>query len=164
MMPVIQNTSPIEILQQFELVFLLLYFIPKVIVATICGSFIGIERELKSKAAGLKTNIAVCVGSTLFTATSLLVIGMSSNTASDVNRVVAQIVSGIGFLGAGAIVKSSSKSVAGLTTASFIWLLGAMGVLVGCGGYKIALILTAGFVMMTLVVSKVEEKIKEREN
>lgn len=147
-------------LEAYSLLFLLNFFMPKVIVATVCGALIGIERQLKQKAAGLKTNISVCVGATLFTATSILFLSSNTATNSDINRVIAQIVSGIGFLGAGAVVKSSNRNVEGLTTASFIWLLGAMGVIVGCGGHKIALILTAGFVTMTLLVSKIEEWMK----
>ena len=134
-----------------SLTFLLSYYIPKLLVATLCGGIIGLERELKHRSAGLKTNVLICVGSTLFTSTGLLI------CSNNVDRVVSQIISGIGFLGAGAIFKSTNK-VRGLTTAAFIWVGAAIGIIVGCGGSLIAIILSSGCVVTSLILNYVEKK------
>src|ERR1041385_565376 len=96
---------------------ILIYLLPKVGVALLVGTLIGIEREYRGKLAGIKTNALICAASALFTASSLIMSEYGSTTpapSADVTRIVAQIVSGIGFIGAGAIFKSSSK-VQGLT-------------------------------------------------
>jgi len=98
------------------------------LVAVVCGGIIGVEREQQEKPAGLRTLILVCLGSTLFTIASLIF-----NTSSgDSGRVAAQIVTGIGFLGAGAILHGRS-TVSGMTTAASIWVVAAIGVLAGTG-------------------------------
>lgn len=150
------------VLDAFNTIELLQYFGPKLIVATMCGALVGLEREIKNKHAGLKTNITICVGATLFSSTSFLVASLS-NEHTDMVRVTAQIVSGIGFLGAGSIIKDGS-AVTGLTTASIIWLMGAIGVIVGSGGYLISILITFGFVAMTLVVSQLEIILKRFTN
>lgn len=143
-------------LSQLSLLQLLHFYLPKIVVATICGGVVGLEREYKHKVVGIKTNILICVGATLFTSTSLLINSMTS--AGDPGRMLAQLVSGIGFLGAGAIFKTHDK-VVGLTTAAFIWVLGAVGAIVGAGGYSIAIILTAGLVFVTVALAMLERKL-----
>lgn len=138
---------------------LLHYFLPKVCAATLCGGIVGIERELKHKAAGIKTNILICVGSCLFAATSMLV---TQNATGDPNRITAQILAGIGFIGAGAIFKNE-KGAQGLTTASFIWVLAALGIIIGYGGSHIAIVLTLGMVVMTTIFGRVEGWISKNE-
>ena len=152
-------------IQDIPLIELMWFYLPKVLVATVCGIIIGYERHKKGKAAGLKTNMIICVGATLFSATSILLYQLAGGPDSegDINRVIAQIVSGIGFLGAGAIFKSCDK-VVGLTTASMIWFLGAIGTVVGCGGYYIAMIMTLGFLIVTLIAEMVERKIENGGN
>lgn len=142
------------VLEVFSTIELLQFYGPKLLMATICGALVGFEREIKNKHAGLKTNITICVGATLFSSTSFLIASLS-NEHTDMVRVMAQIVSGIGFLGAGSIIKDGN-AVTGLTTASIIWLMGAIGVIVGSGGYLIAVLITLGFVLMTLGVSQLE--------
>lgn len=126
-----------------------------ILFATACGAMVGLEREIKNKPAGMKTNITICVGAALFTVTSILL--AKGHQPSDINRVIAQIVSGIGFLGAGAIFKSGDN-ITGLTTASYIWLMGAIGVLVGIGYGPMALGITLGFMIMSYLVGKFETK------
>jgi putative Mg2+ transporter-C (MgtC) family protein len=110
----------------------------KLTLATICGGAVGLERELSGKPAGLRTNILICVGAALFMHLSIAValIGKSSTGQpyGDTTRIAAQIVSGIGFLGAGAILHSRG-AVVGLTTAATIWVVAAIGAAVGAGGY-----------------------------
>lgn len=116
-------------------------------VALALGAFIGLERELSDKAAGLRTNILICVGSCLFAILSRL---LADSIGTDVTRIAAQIVSGIGFLGAGAIMREG-EHVTGLTTAATIWVVAAIGVTTGFGYYSLA----AAAAVMTLVVQGV---------
>lgn len=98
------------------------------LVAVLCGGIIGVEREQREKPAGLRTLILVCLGSTLFTITSLIF----NTSSNDSGRVAAQIVTGIGFLGAGAILHGRN-TISGMTTAASIWVVAAIGVLAGTG-------------------------------
>ncbi|MEK7389568.1 MAG: MgtC/SapB family protein [Elusimicrobiota bacterium] len=116
-------------------------------VALILGTAIGLERELSDKAAGLRTNILICIGSCLF---SILSRGLATAAGTDITRIAAQIVSGIGFLGAGAIMREG-EHVTGLTTAATIWVVAAIGVTVGFGFYSIG----AATAVITLVVQSV---------
>ena len=106
----------------------------KLLFALLCGGLIGLERELRSKAAGIKTNMLICVGSALYTWVSVMVASSLADNGffGDPARVAAQIVSGIGFLGGGAIIQSRGN-VHGLTTAATIWVVAAIGLLIGLG-------------------------------
>lgn len=104
----------------------------KLVLAVTIGSIIGAEREYRDKSAGFRTLVLICMGSTLFTMLSLKI---ANN--SDPARIAAQIVTGVGFLGAGAILRDGVK-VAGLTTAAMIWLVAALGMGVGSGNYALA--------------------------
>jgi putative Mg2+ transporter-C (MgtC) family protein len=132
---------------------LLTYILPKIIISGIIGSLIGFVREKQKKPAGIKTYALICIGSALFTACSYLVVFASSN--SDPSRIVAQIVSGVGFLGAGMVFKSNDK-VVGLTSAAFVWTVSALGVLIGLGGYSISAIIGLGLIVFTSITSKFE--------
>ncbi len=114
----------------------------KVLSAILLGLIIGLDREKKFKSAGIKTQIMICVGATIYTSISFLNIDMYRvGTNIDPNRLTAQIVSGIGFLGAGAIIQSRG-TVVGLTTAATIWVVAAIGVAVGSGYIFSALFFT----------------------
>lgn len=97
------------------------------------GTAIGIEREYRSKAAGLRTMIMICLGSTIFTELSMVIGGSSED------RIASNIITGIGFLGAGVIFKDG-LSISGITTATTIWITAALGMAVGAGQYFIALV------------------------
>jgi putative Mg2+ transporter-C (MgtC) family protein len=99
-----------------------------VLISVICGALVGAERERQEKPAGLRTLILVCLGSTAFTMASYAF----TTTTGDSGRVAAQIVTGIGFLGAGAILHGSGF-VRGMTTAATIWAIAATGMVVGIG-------------------------------
>ena len=101
----------------------------KLVVSLALGGAVGLERETHGRPAGLRTHILVCVGSTLFALCSYTVAG----TRFDPGRISAQIVTGIGFLGAGTIMRQGSV-VRGLTTAASIWTVAAIGVAVAIGG------------------------------
>jgi uncharacterized membrane protein YhiD involved in acid resistance len=106
--------------------------------ATALGALVGLERELAGKPAGLRTNILICVGATLLTEASLGIatVGFATHelVRSDPGRIAAQIVSGIGFIGAGTILVARG-SVLGLTTAATLWVVAAIGITVGIGAY-----------------------------
>ena len=110
----------------------------KLLLATLLGGAIGFEREIAGKPAGLRTNILICVGAALFTHLSISIaqIGFTPDGRpyGDTTRITAQIVSGIGFLGAGAILHAHG-AVVGLTTAATIWVVAAVGAAVGAGAY-----------------------------
>ena len=116
-------------------------------IALVLGALIGLERELSDKAAGLRTNILICVGACLFMIVSKHFIG---EPLADPTRIAAQIVSGIGFLGAGAIMREG-EHVTGLTTAATIWVVAAIGMAVGYLQYGIATMTTA----LVLVVQSI---------
>lgn len=117
----------------------------KLVVAALLGGLVGIEREVARKPAGLRTNILICTGAALFTIMSVAVAG----GRADPGRIAAQIIPGIGFIGAGAIIQSRG-SVAGLTTAATIFVVAAIGLSVGSGSWVTAVFATA---LVTLVLS-----------
>jgi putative Mg2+ transporter-C (MgtC) family protein len=116
--------------------------------AALLGGAIGLERELRDREAGLRTHLLVAVGAALFTMVSAYAwtdwhFSNREGIVFDPTRIAAQIVTGIGFLGAGAIIRQG-LSVRGLTTAATLWLVAAIGMAVGAGFYSAALIATAG--------------------
>lgn len=120
-----------------------LAYTPRLLAAIAAGALIGLERELDDKPAGFRTNILICFGAALFT---ILSIDMVGEAYSDRTRVAAQIVTGVGFLGAGSILHFKG-TVLGLTTAATIWAVASVGMAFGAGEYLIGLIatlLTAG--------------------
>lgn len=117
-----------------------MFFLPKIIVALICGTIIGLERELFNKTAGMKTLMLVCLGSTLFAALSIYLGTGPDGTHVDKTRIMAQIVTGIGFLGAGVILQQKG-GVIGMTSAANIWFTGAVGCIIGIGEYELAILL-----------------------
>ncbi len=106
----------------------------QVILATLLGGAIGLERELSGKPAGLRTNILICVGATLFTVLSYKL----SLGRGDPARVAAQILPGVGFIGAGTILHARG-SITGLTSAATIWVVAAIGMALGSGAYTDAI-------------------------
>lgn len=125
----------------------------RLILAAILGAVIGIEREIKNRAAGFRTHIIVSVGACLIMLIGIDAIGdISSDNARDAARLAGQVVSGIGFLGAGTILQKKN-GVSGLTTAATLWLSGAIGLAVGIGYYEGAIIATV-ICLITLVSLK----------
>ncbi|XZF12887.1 MgtC/SapB family protein [Chitinophagaceae bacterium MMS25-I14] len=116
----------------------------KLFLAILIGGAIGVEREYRSKSAGFRTLIMICLGATLFTILSRFIA-----SPTEVSRVASNVVVGIGFVGAGVIFKGDNR-VNGITTAATIWVTAALGVGIGAGYYLIAL---AGCAVVVLVHS-----------
>ncbi|HEY0897946.1 MAG TPA: MgtC/SapB family protein [Sphingobacteriaceae bacterium] len=107
----------------------------KIAVSIICGSILGFEREYRNKTAGFRTIILICLGSTIFTMVSESAMGESDD------RIAANIITGVGFIGAGVIFKDN-LSITGLTTAAVIWVAAAIGMVAGVGDHYLALLLS----------------------
>ena len=129
----------------------------KVLVATICGAIVGWEREKKNKVAGLRTNILICVGSSIFTIGSFYA---TSLYGGDPTRILSTIVTGMGFLGGGVIMKEGDRII-GITTAAFIWVISAIGILSGMGLVLIPILLTFGLLTLSILFEKVEKNMKK---
>lgn len=125
----------------------------KVGMAVVVGGVIGAERELQDKAAGFRTIILITLGSTLFTIFSL-----TMDPGFTATRIAANIVTGIGFLGAGAIVREGGR-IAGLTTAATIWLAAALGMGIGAGSLLFVSAATAVTLLVLLVFPRLEARI-----
>lgn len=125
----------------------------RLFLAAFLGAIIGVEREMKNRAAGFRTHIIVSVGACLIMLIGVDAIGeISSDKARDIARIAGQVVSGIGFLGAGTILQKKD-GVSGLTTAATLWLSAAIGLAVGIGYYEGAIIATV-ICLITLVSLK----------
>ncbi len=119
-------------------------------VACILGGLIGLERESLERPAGLRTHILVCVGSTLMMLVSIYGFAGLDTSPKDPGRIAAQVVSGIGFLGAGTILREG-LTVKGLTTAASLWVVAGIGLAIGCGQFFAGFASTA-LVFLTLVL------------
>jgi putative Mg2+ transporter-C (MgtC) family protein len=114
----------------------------QVFVAALLGGFIGLEREWRGHEAGFRTNMLIAMGACLFTIVSIHGFPLAGSTARDTSRVAAGVVTGIGFLGAGAILQSQQR-VKGMTTAATVWLVAAIGMTVGVEAYALAIFSSA---------------------
>src|SRR5881394_3287799 len=132
----------------------------ELLLAALLGGIIGIERESRDKPAGLRTNILICVGSTLFMSISTKVAEL---LGGDPTRIAAQIISGIGFLGAGAVLHSHGF-VMGLTTAATIWVVAGVGMALGSGMYMVAAFATAMSLAILYFISFLEDRIQRRKS
>ncbi len=132
----------------------------RLLLAAFLGGIIGIERELHEKAAGFRTHILVCIGSCLIMLTSMHIFEVYRNVAAvDPGRIAAQVVSGIGFLGAGTIIRSRA-SVLGLTTAASLWSVAGIGLAVGSGLFILSTFSTVLILASLLVLNKVHGRLK----
>ena len=138
-------------LKEIELLYTVL---PKILAATVCGAIIGWDREKKNKVAGLRTIVLITVGSCIFTLGAFLI---ESNVPSDPSRIISTIVTGIGFLGGGVIIKHNDK-ILGVTTAAFIWVVSGIGILCGLGLVILPFVLTLGLLAVSMILGKIEMK------
>jgi len=130
----------------------------RLILALLAGSFVGIEREMRRQTAGLRTHILICLGACLLMMLSIWMPQSVGLDKGDPGRIAAQVVSGIGFLGAGAFIKIGNN-VKGMTTAASLWVVAAIGLTIG-GGMWVAALITLGLVLFTLAfLEPVERKL-----
>jgi putative Mg2+ transporter-C (MgtC) family protein len=141
----------------------------RLLLASVLGGVVGLEREISGKPAGLRTNLLICVGASLLMELSIGVAALANveNVAfgtpfrADPARIAAQIVSGIGFLGAGTIIQSRGN-VVGLTTAATIWVVAAIGMAVGAQAYVISVGATVLVVFSLMLLGRMEAAITLR--
>lgn len=126
----------------------------KLILAMLCSSIIGIEREAKHRPAGLRTHVIVCIASTLIMAIGIFLKDKYASSAPNMDpvRLAAQIISGIGFLGAGTIIKGKD-TVFGLTTAATLWSVACIGITVGAGYYLEAVLATFSILLVLRAIN-----------
>ncbi len=127
----------------------------RLIVALLCGGIIGIERERKQRPAGFRTHILICIGATMTTLTSQY-IAFDLKATTDLARLGAQVIAGIGFIGAGTIIVTKRKNVKGLTTAAGLWASAIVGLCTGAGFLEGALVTTFIIVVAELFLSRFE--------
>jgi len=132
----------------------------RLLLAAGLGAAIGLEREYRCKPAGLRTNILIAVGAALFTTLSLQV----AQHGGSADRIAAQVVTGIGFLGAGAIMRGGGggATVHGMTTAATIWVNAAIGMTAGAGDYAMATAATTITLLVLIVLPPVESYFERR--
>jgi putative Mg2+ transporter-C (MgtC) family protein len=137
----------------------------RLILAAVLGAAVGVERELAGKPAGLRTTLLICVGAAMFTELSLqialLATGGGDALRADPARLAAQIIPGIGFIGAGAILHGRGR-VTGLTTAATLWVVTAIGIAVGAGAYVEAIGATIMVLATLLLLRRAEALIRRR--
>lgn len=127
----------------------------RLFLAVLCGGAIGMEREFKRQKAGFRTHILICLGASITTLTSLYLY-LYMHLYTDVGRLGAQVVAGIGFIGAGCIIVTNNHRVRGLTTAAGLWSVAIIGLAIGAGFYEGALYATVLVLFAELVLAKLE--------
>ncbi|MBO5327327.1 MAG: MgtC/SapB family protein [Clostridia bacterium] len=127
----------------------------RMLLAVICGGIIGIERERKRRPAGFRTHILICLGAALTMLTSQYIY-LELRLFTDLARLGAQVIAGIGFIGAGTIIVTKRRQVKGLTTAAGLWTSAIVGLAIGAGYFEAALIATALMIVVELVLSRLE--------
>lgn len=126
--------------------------------AVLCGAIIGIERERRGKPAGFRTNTLICFGSALYMLVAEFLMHQVGNAVVDPTRIAAQVVTGIGFLGAGTIIQSRG-TITGLTSAATIWVVAGIGLVIGAGFPWLGLLCTLLVLLTLVVLGKIEPKL-----
>jgi putative Mg2+ transporter-C (MgtC) family protein len=128
--------------------------------ALVCGGLIGLERERRGKPAGLRTNILICLGSAIYMIVGEL-ISYGTDQASDPSRIAAQVVTGIGFIGAGTIIQSRG-TITGLTSAAVTWSVAAVGITIGAGHTLLAVFFTLLILFVLSILARFERRLLGR--
>jgi len=135
----------------------------RIVLSAVLGGVIGMEREIHRHEAGLRTHILVCMGSSLIMLTSLYVFDIYKGTnVVDPSRIAAGAITGIGFIGAGAIIRYGT-SIKGLTTAASLWISAGVGLAVGCGFYLAGIFTTLVTMVVLLVLRNFEKDLLKKE-
>lgn len=144
----------------FELNFFTIFF--RMFLAVFVGGVIGMERDVKHRAAGLRTHMLVCMGAAIVMMTNEYVVITYPDLDVDLTRMGAQVVSGIGFIGAGTILVTSENRIKGLTTAAGLWAAATLGLAIGIGFYEIAVVGTLAIVAIVVFLRPLKQFIQER--
>ena len=131
----------------------------RLIAAFACGGLIGLERSYKNRPAGFRTHILICIGATIASMTGLYLY-LNAHISTDVSRIGAQVVSGLGFIGGGTIIVTRKKKIKGLTTAAGLWASGIIGLAVGAGFYEGAAAATALVLLAETYFARVGARIQ----
>lgn len=151
-----------EILSLAEVEWLQLDVLGRLLLAALLGGLVGLERESSGKPAGFRTNLLICVGAALLTELSIGVAeGAGAGAVADPGRIAAQVVSGIGFLGAGTIIQARG-GVVGLTTAATLWVVAAVGMAVGARAYVEAIGTTVLIMAALLLLGRLDRVLPRR--
>jgi putative Mg2+ transporter-C (MgtC) family protein len=134
----------------------------RLVMATLIGSGIGLDRELRHKPAGLKTHALVALGAALVTVTTASLTNLDHPDSAAMTRVIQGIIAGVGFLGGGAILKSDHEMVQGLTTAASIWVVASLGIACGAGEFGPALIALVIALIVLIFGNAIEKRIRHR--
>lgn len=134
----------------------------KLLLAVALGGLIGLERESSQKPAGFRTNILICIGSTMMMILSGLILGQEETSAGDLTRVAAAVITGVGFIGAGSIIQARGM-VTGLTTAATLWAVAGLGLVIGSGHYIEAIIFAAIVISTGVIFRLVEDRFLAKE-
>lgn len=129
----------------------------RMILAILCGGLIGIERSAKNRPAGFRTHILIIIGATTASLTGHYIY-LVMNLPTDMSRLPAQVITGLGFIGAGTIIVTGHRTVKGLTTAAGLWATGIMGLAIGAGFYEGALLGTIAILFAEIVLGKIKVK------
>lgn len=132
----------------------------RLVVATLIGSGVGLNRELRRKPAGLKTHALVALGAALVTAATASLTNIKSPNIDAMARVIQGLIAGVGFLGGGAILKDGGDIVRGLTTAASIWLVACLGIACGAGEFGVALIGLAIALIILVFGNRMERRFR----
>lgn len=140
----------------------------KMVIALVLSGIVGLERHFHRKPAGLRTHMLVCIGSLVFTLLGMDLFERSISTVVGVNptrvdplRIVEAIVGGLGFLGAGAIIQARGH-VRGLTTATSMWTMGALGVAIGIGNYPVAILTTIMLWIVLQLIDRLDKRFRKK--
>lgn len=129
----------------------------RMVLAIICGGAIGIERSMKNRPAGFRTHVLIIIGATTASLTGHYIY-LIMNLPTDMSRLGAQVITGLGFIGAGTIIVTGQRTVKGLTTAAGLWATGVVGLAIGAGFYEGAILGTLAILFTETVMSKVRIK------
>ena len=133
----------------------------RMLLAVVCGGIIGIEREFKRRPAGFRTHILICLGAAMTTLTSQYLL-LNRGYYTDPSRLGAQVIAGVGFIGAGTIIVTTHQRVKGLTTAAGLWTAAIVGLTLGAGFFEAGILATLLILLAESLFSKLEEWILRR--
>ena len=136
----------------------------RIVLAGIAGGVVGVERGLHGRAAGMRTHMMVCLGAALTTLLGVYNVEILGVTWADPMRVGAQVISGVGFLGAGTILlkRGSSSQISGLTTAAGLWTTAVIGLAIGIGFYEGAILTTVAVLIAFTIISRLESRMSSK--